>query len=94
MVEVLALGCAEEARARPWEEVQVEMMIGNTRDFVSFGVPARLLVATGAAFKGRAVSIDRQTVGLQGRTALSAGLRNPAGVVLGATPIPRGTSMI
>ncbi len=41
--------------------------------------PASFLAATGTPFRGRAVPSDRRT---------------PAGVDLGATPTPRGTSMI
>ena len=57
-------------------------------------VPAYPLAATGTPFRGRAVSSDRRSAPLEGRVASIAGLRNPVGVDLGATTIPRGTSMI
>jgi hypothetical protein len=57
-------------------------------------VPAYLLAATGAVFRGRAVSGDRCGAQVQGRIAPVTGLLSPTGVDLGATTIPRGTSMI
>ena len=66
----------------------------TTATMRAFDVPAHLLAATGTPFQGRAVSSFRRDALPQGRTAPVLGLRNPAGVGVDATTIPRGTSMI
>ncbi len=69
------------------------MTYTKTRDFDVFGVPAHLLAATDVTFRGRTVPSDRRFVPVQGLVASIAGLGNPAGVRVDATPV-RGKSMI
>ena len=89
MDEVLAPGCAEEARVHEREGVQTDV---TTILMTRTGASACLLAGTG--FQGRAASANRRLALLQGRTAPVVGITTSAGVGVALddlNPIPRGT---
>lgn len=57
----------------------------------TLGVPAQLLVDTGIAFLGRAMTAERRRTPIAGRTV--SAYRDPAGAGCGASATSRGMSM-
>jgi hypothetical protein len=69
------------------------MTIAKSRTYGVVDAPEHRIASTGVAFQGRTASTDRRFTAVDARPA-PTGLGNPTGVLVGATTVPRGTSMI